>query len=83
MPRDPKFSHTAPKFCGEFESEVRSRLQEQNGGDNSPFRGARPKLTSYSDSNPTPHISWYPRVFWGRFTEPNSISAWAGVRITF
>ena len=60
MHRDPKFWPTDPKFCGEFESELRSGFRAQNGelkgsgvlgseGDNSPFRGARPKLTSYSD----------------------------------
>ena len=42
-------------------------------GDKSPFRGARPKLIS--------HISWYPRVFSGGFTEPNSIPARAGVAV--
>ena len=44
----------------------------------------RPKLTSYSDSpypKPPPHISWYPRVFVGGFTEPNSISARAGIAV--
>ena len=53
-------------------------------GDNSPFRGARPKLVSYSDSrtrNPTPHISWYPQVFFGGFAEPKSISARAGAAV--
>ena len=74
MPRDPKFWLTDPKFCGEFESERRSGFRARNGelkgsdvlgteGDNSPFRGARPKPTSY----------W--------FTEPNSISAKAGVAV--
>ena len=49
-----------------------------------PFRGSIPKLTSYSDSpypKPPPNISWYPRVFLGGFTEPNSISARAGVAV--
>ena len=26
----------------------------------------------HRNRNPTPHISWYPRVFSGRFTEPNA-----------
>ena len=58
MPRAPKFWPTNPKFCGEFEYELRSGFRSRNGelkgsgvsgteGDNSPFRGARTKLTSY------------------------------------
>ena len=65
--RDPKFWTTGPNFGGDFESELRSGFRGRNGelkgsgvsgpeGDNSPFRGARPKLTSYSDSPyPKPH----------------------------
>ena len=47
-------------------------------GGNSPFRGAKPKIASYSDSRtrtPTPHISWYPRVFSSRFTGPDRFPA--------
>ena len=67
MPRDPKFGPTDPKFCGDFESDLRSGFRSRNGdlkgsgvsgseGNNSPLRGARPKLTSYSDSPyPKPH----------------------------
>ena len=65
--RHPNFWPDDPKLCGEFESELRSGFRARNGelkgsgvsgseGDNSPFRGARPKLTSYSDSlYPKPH----------------------------
>ena len=60
MPRVPKLGPTDPKFCRELKSEVRSGFQARNGelkgsgvlgseSDNSPFQGARPKLTSYSD----------------------------------
>ena len=52
-----KFWPTDPKFCGKFESELkRARPDLKHSvvlgseGDNSPFRGARPKPTSYSDS---------------------------------
>ena len=95
MPRDPKFRPTDPKFCGELESELRSGFRARNGelkgsgvlgteGDNSPFRGARPKLTLYSDSLNPKHSSshfWVPSVLLGRLTEPNSISARAGVAV--
>ena len=61
MLRDPKFWLTDPVFYEEFESQLRSGFRAWNGevqgpgvsgseGDNSPFRRARPKLTSYSDS---------------------------------
>ena len=60
MTRDPKFGPTNHEFCGEFESELRSGFRARDGelkcsgvfeseGDNSPLRGARSKLTSYSD----------------------------------
>ena len=82
MPRDPKFWPTDPKFCGKFESEHRSGFQVRNGelkgsgvsgseGDNSPFRGARPKLISYSDSPyPKPYSTHFlvPTGFSGGFT---------------
>ena len=69
MLRDPKFWLTDAKFWGEFESELRSGFWVRNGelkdsgvlgseGDNTPFRGARPKLTSYSGSPyPKPHYT--------------------------
>ena len=71
-----------PKGCGEFKSELgfRAWSGELNGsdvsgpeGDSFPFRGARPKQTSRT-RNPTPLISWCPRMFSGRFTEPNRFS---------
>ena len=85
MPRKPKFWPTDPKFCGMFESELRSGFRGRNGelkdsgvsgseGDNSSFRGARPKRSHILISrtrNPIPQIPWYPRVFNGRFTKPN------------
>ena len=60
MPRNIKFWPTGHTFCPEFESEVSHGFQFPNGelkgygvwgseGDNSPFRGARPKVPSYSD----------------------------------
>ena len=80
MPRDPKCLPADPKFCGEFESELRSGFRARNGelkgsgvtgmdGDKSPFRGARPKLTSYSDSPyPKPHSTHFlkPTGIFGR-----------------
>ena len=57
MLRDPSFDQPIPNLRG----------------DNSPFRGTKPKLTSYSVSphpKPTRHISWY-----GHLTEPASTSA--------
>ena len=67
MPRDPEFCPTDPEFCGEFESELRSGFRVRNvelKGSGvlgySPFRGARPKLTSYSDSPyPKPHSTHF------------------------
>ena len=71
MPRDPKFWPTDPKFCGKFESELLSGFRARSGmlkgsgvsgseGDNSPFRGARPTLISYSDSPyPKPHSTHF------------------------
>ena len=78
MLRGPKFWPTDPKFCGEFESEVRSGFWARNReikdsgvlgseGDNSPFRSARPKLTSYSDfPYPKPRSTRFlvPTLFW-------------------
>ena len=49
-----------------------------SGGDNSPFRSARPKKLHIRDPrtrNSTPHISWYPRVILDELTEPNGIPA--------
>ena len=51
----PKAFTSDPKFCEKFESELRSGFRVRNGevkgsgvsgseGENSPFRGARPKL---------------------------------------
>ena len=59
VPQDLRFWPTDPKCRGEFDSELRSGFRAQNGelkgsgalgseGDNSPFRGTKPKLTSYS-----------------------------------
>ena len=65
MPRDPKFWPTDPEFRGEFESELRNEELKGSGvsgseGDNSPFRGATPKLASNSDSpNPKPHSTHF------------------------
>ena len=78
MLRDPKFWPTDTKFCGEFEYELRSGLRNRNGelecscvfasqGDNSPFRGARPQLTSYSDSPYLQHNSTHFLVPMGMF----------------
>ena len=63
----PQLSTYRPQILREFESELRFGFRARNGelkgsgvlgteGDNSPFRGASPKLTSYSDSPyPKPH----------------------------
>ena len=80
MLRDPMFRLADPKFCGKFESELRSGFRARNGelkgsgvlgmeGDNSPFRGARPKLISYSNSPyPNPHSTQFlvPAGIFGR-----------------
>ena len=42
-------------------------------GDRFPFRNAKP--LGPCTRNPTSHISWYPRLFSGRFTEPNRFPA--------
>ena len=58
MTHDPKFGHTDPKFCGEFESQHRFGFWARNGeakssdvsgseGYKSPFRGGRPKLRRF------------------------------------
>ena len=79
MLRDTKFYLTNPNFCGKFESELCSGFRTQNRKlkgsgvsgsdcDNSPFRGARPKLTLYSDSPiPRPHSTHFfvPTGFFG------------------
>ena len=78
-----------PRFCGKFESELRSGFRARNGelkescfsgseGDtgNSPFRCATPKITSYSGSpytKPTPYIFGFPRVFWADFQAPTVV----------
>ena len=60
MPKDPKVWPTDLKVFGGLESEFRTGLWARNeelkcldvsgsGVDNFPFRGARPKLSSYSD----------------------------------
>ena len=91
----PQVLPTDPKFCGKFESELHSGLRARNRelkgsgvlgseGDNSPFRGARPKPTSYSDSPfPKPHSTHFlvPTYYSDGFTEPNSISAREGVSV--
>ena len=71
MPRDPEFWPTDPKFYGQFECNLRSGFWAWNGelkgpgvsgseGENSPFRGDTPKLTSYSDILcPKPHSTHF------------------------
>ena len=83
MLRDPKFWLTDPEFHGKFESELRSGFRARNGelkgscfsgseGDNSLFRDARPKLTSYSDSQDPKPLSTYFLVPTGIWTDlPN------------
>ena len=76
----PSFDLPTPNFVGEFESELRSGFRARNGelkgsgvsgteGDNSPFRGARQKITSYSDSPyPKPPSTYFlvPTGIFGR-----------------
>ena len=83
-----KFWPTEPQFFGEIECELcpgfRARNEELKGsgflgteGNNSPFRGATPKLTVYSDF-PYPkchssHFLEHPGIF-GRIHGPEPVS---------